>query len=51
LVDIVLNREQMDRMLVIKGADLKPVTRVTRAAPKADPLGGRAALIKKHPSE
>jgi pimeloyl-ACP methyl ester carboxylesterase len=51
LVDIVLNREQMDRMLVIKGADMKPIAGVTRASPKADTFGGRAALIRKHPSE
>lgn len=52
LVDIVLNREQMERMLVIKDGGLRPVAKVLLvAAAEAEPLGGRAELLRNNPKE
>ncbi|MGH7926451.1 MAG: esterase/lipase family protein [Candidatus Binatia bacterium] len=51
LVDIVLNREQMDRMLVIKGADLKPIAKVLKTRDQPEMFGGRAALIRNNPPD
>ncbi|MGH7766703.1 MAG: esterase/lipase family protein [Candidatus Binatia bacterium] len=49
LVDIVLNREQMERMLVIKDSKLSGVARgiVADAAGRPKQFSGRAELIKK----
>ncbi len=51
LVDIVLNREQIDRMLQLKDANLRPVAKVFGATSEPEVYGGRAALIRKNPSE
>jgi hypothetical protein len=46
LIDLVLNRQQMQRMLVIRGADLEPLARVAVPAGEAETFGGRAELIR-----
>jgi pimeloyl-ACP methyl ester carboxylesterase len=46
LIDLVLNRQQMDRMLVIKGSDLRPLARVVVATAEAPQFRGRAELLR-----
>jgi pimeloyl-ACP methyl ester carboxylesterase len=45
MVDVVLNRKQNDRLLVIKNARLEPATAVPLAAAVALPASGRAVLV------
>jgi hypothetical protein len=46
LIDIVLNRRQMERMLVIKGADLQALPKALAAMDEPKRFGGRAELIR-----
>jgi hypothetical protein len=46
LIDLVLNRQQMERMLVIRGADLQPAASVLVGAATPETFGGRAELIR-----
>ena len=46
LIDLVLNRQQIERMLVIRGADSQPLKRVLVAAGEAEKFRGRAELIR-----
>ena len=46
LIDLVLNRQQMDRMLVIKGSDLQPLARVLVTTAEVPQFHGRAELIR-----
>jgi pimeloyl-ACP methyl ester carboxylesterase len=45
LVDIVLNRRQVDRMVVLKDSALRPLTFASRVPTVAEALGGRADLL------
>ena len=52
LVDIVLNREQSDRMVVLKDSELQPlVQRSFRARDEETRFGGRAALLRNESSD
>jgi hypothetical protein len=53
LIDIVLNREQNDRMLQFKDAHLKLLAKAKafETSGEAKVFGGRAELIREHPSE
>ncbi len=51
LVDIVLNRDQSNRMLQLKDVNLQPIARVSRPSIKPQIHGGRAALIRDNPSK
>ncbi|HEX2230412.1 MAG TPA: hypothetical protein VHM64_25050, partial [Candidatus Binatia bacterium] len=46
LIDLVLNRQQMERMLVIRGADSQPLKRILVAPAESEKFGGRAELIR-----
>jgi hypothetical protein len=51
LVDIVLNRDQSDRMLQLKDGELLPLARVSRSRVEVKKHGGRAELIRNNPSK
>jgi pimeloyl-ACP methyl ester carboxylesterase len=46
LIDLVLNRQQMERMLVIRGVDAQPVAAALTAPGETEKFGGRAELIR-----
>ena len=45
LIDIILNRRQTDKLLVVKDGGLNPIVIVAAEAPALRPLTGRAALV------
>lgn len=52
LVDIILNRDQSNRMLQLKDANLELIERVSRlTSDKPKLYGGRAELIRENPSK